>query len=219
MFIELIDLLRCPRDHEESWLVAAFEKMDGRFVVSGKLGCPVCAATYPIEDGTADLRDRATAMPRPSGAARSPQSTEALDSESSIRFAAMLGLTRPGMLIITTGDASALSHSLSELSRARIIALNPAAAVGEDEGVAAVLADERIPLAAASADGAVMGARHAIPVAEFARVLKTGGRLVAAADLPLGPQFRELARDATNVVAEKLGELITLNARRETHNA
>ena len=32
----MIDLLRCPREHEETWLVAAFNRMEGRFIVEGK---------------------------------------------------------------------------------------------------------------------------------------------------------------------------------------
>ena len=51
MFVELVDLLRCPRPHEDTWLVAAAEAMSGRHIVRGTLGCPVCEAEYPIRDG------------------------------------------------------------------------------------------------------------------------------------------------------------------------
>jgi hypothetical protein len=44
MHIEFIDLLRCPNPHEETWLVAALHRMDGRLVIDAKLGCPVCSA-------------------------------------------------------------------------------------------------------------------------------------------------------------------------------
>ena len=51
MFIELIDVLRCPNPHEESWLVLASRRIDGRDVMEGVLGCPVCAAEVPSADG------------------------------------------------------------------------------------------------------------------------------------------------------------------------
>ena len=55
MHIELIDLLRCPREHEETWLVAAFTRIQDRVVSEGRLGCPVCSAAYPIESGIANF--------------------------------------------------------------------------------------------------------------------------------------------------------------------
>ena len=44
MFVEIIDLLRCPNAHAESWLVAAAARTVGRHIVEGTLGCPVCEA-------------------------------------------------------------------------------------------------------------------------------------------------------------------------------
>ena len=41
MFIELIDTLRCPTPHDESWLVLAADRMAARHVVEGTVGCPV----------------------------------------------------------------------------------------------------------------------------------------------------------------------------------
>ena len=55
MFIELIDLLRCTKPHDETWLVAAFNTVSNRFVQEGKLGCPTCSAEYWIRDGVGDF--------------------------------------------------------------------------------------------------------------------------------------------------------------------
>ena len=41
--------------HEASWLVVSFARRDGRFIVEGTLGCPVCHRQYPIRDGVARL--------------------------------------------------------------------------------------------------------------------------------------------------------------------
>ena len=48
MFIELTDHLRCPADHDESFLVLLPLDLAGRDVVQGTLGCPVCQREYAI---------------------------------------------------------------------------------------------------------------------------------------------------------------------------
>ena len=64
MFVELIDALRCPRAHEDTWLVAAAAETRDRCVVHGSLGCPVCRATFPIAGGVARF-DQAPAPAAP----------------------------------------------------------------------------------------------------------------------------------------------------------
>jgi hypothetical protein len=51
VFIELTEILRCPNDHLESYMVAAPMTMDGRRIVRGVVGCPECQAEFPIVDG------------------------------------------------------------------------------------------------------------------------------------------------------------------------
>ena len=55
MFIEVTDLLRCPAEHDEAYLVLLPEVMEGREVTAGRLGCPVCHAEYPVREGVAEL--------------------------------------------------------------------------------------------------------------------------------------------------------------------
>jgi uncharacterized protein YbaR (Trm112 family) len=55
MFIELTDHLRCPAEHEESYLVLLPDRMEARSVRSGRLGCPACGRTYAVEEGVLDL--------------------------------------------------------------------------------------------------------------------------------------------------------------------
>src|ERR1041385_7775662 len=57
MFIELTDHLRCPSPHAEQFLVPLPGAMDGRRVVGGSLGCPVCGRVYGIAEGVADFGD------------------------------------------------------------------------------------------------------------------------------------------------------------------
>src|ERR1700738_4322089 len=84
MFIELVDALRCPTPHEESWRVASAARMEARHIVEGTLGCPVCRAAFPIHDGVVDFR-------RGSAGALPPAT--APDPEQAMRLAALLDLS------------------------------------------------------------------------------------------------------------------------------
>src|SRR5687768_1907806 len=94
MHIGFIDLLRCPNLHEDSWLVAAFYRMDGRVVVEGKLGCPVCGAEYFIREGTAVFGETP---------GQSQPSAVGADTDGTV-VAALLNLSRPGMLALLAGE-------------------------------------------------------------------------------------------------------------------
>jgi uncharacterized protein YbaR (Trm112 family) len=208
LYIELIDLLRCPREHEESWLVAAFHKMQDRFVIEGRLGCPVCSASYPVTGGVADLRDGQTGLPFPS------QTVAAIDfEEKAMRAAAMLGLVKPGSVAVLVGMNGDIAGNVSHISSTKVISLNPTSGQSvERENVAAVMFGSRFPLATASVDGVMLERGSPEPaVVESLRVLRTGGRLVADAGLSLSGSVRELARDEHYVVAESTGPLLTLS--------
>jgi uncharacterized protein YbaR (Trm112 family) len=203
MHIEFIDLLRCPNVHEESWLVAAFYRTEGRVVIEGKLGCPVCGAEYFVRDGVATFDDT---NPSPQSAAPD----ESVSDGSLV--AAMLDLSTPGMLALLAGEWARDAKAVSELTGARIIALNsPARALGSDD-VAEIRARPPIPLAAQSLNGIALDVRYSTPAVlhEATRLLRVGGRLLATASAELPPTFRELARDGGQVICEQLGELTHL---------
>jgi uncharacterized protein YbaR (Trm112 family) len=199
MFIELIDLLRCPREHEETWLVAAFSKMDGRFVTQGTLGCPVCNASYEIADGIARFSGEVSEAFAPS-----------VTSDAVMRTAALLNLTRPGSVAVLCGDEANAAEDVSELTQCRIIALNPSAGIEDLERVATVVSVDRIPLASASVDAIAIDACDSL-MTDAVRVLRPSGRLTARADAVLPRGLREIARDDHTVVAESVGELVRLS--------
>ncbi len=206
VFIELIDLLRCPRQHADTWLVAAFTTITDRFVVTGRLGCPICSANYTIMDRVADLRVNA------SPEVENMESRRGSDSEESVvRAAALLGLTKPNSVVVLAGATATMSQGVSDLGEARVIAVNPGLHISESERVAVILADSRFPLGPSSIDGIILDDTTASFASDAARVLRSGGRLVAPIGTNLPGGFRELARDDKQIVAESIGDLVRLS--------
>ena len=200
MYIELIDLLRCPRDHEETWLVAAFTKLSERYVEEGRLGCPVCNASYVIRHGVADF---GAALGEPGSAAGTTP-----DQDAAIHLAAFLNLARPGSTAILQGSHAALAGTVSEITQSRIIALDPAFKVDDTELIATIRSTRRIPLASSSVDAVALS--DSSYVNDVSRVLRQGGRLLTPVDVPLPAGVTELARDDRLVVAEAHGTVVSL---------
>jgi hypothetical protein len=147
------------------------------------------------------------------GANASFHTADADQSESdSTLIAALLDLSKPGMLALLAGGWAPNAQAVSELTGARIIALNsPRRSVGSDD-VAEIRAGSPVPLAAQSVNGIALDTAHATPamLTEAARLLRPRGRLLVRGEAELSPQFHELARDSTLVVAEFVGELVSL---------
>ena len=199
MHIELIDLLRCPKDHEETWLVASLSAVQDRFVIKAKLGCPICGASYTISNGVADLRIQP-------GHHSSPHA--AIESDDAVRIAALLNLTRPGAIAVLEGDHARLAQTVSDMTESRIIAINPSTTVEDSETVAVVLCDAKIPLASDSVIGVVC--ESPTIVQDLPRVLRNGGRALLPAESVIPAGLVEVTRDDRNVLAESVGEIVEL---------
>src|SRR4051812_25436996 len=106
MHSEFVDTLRCLSVHEESWLVVAADETQGRHVMRGLLGCPVCHARYPIERGIADFTN----------GARTPIALErdlsSPDGSAALKLAAMLDLTDSSGYVILVGEWARLGAAL-----------------------------------------------------------------------------------------------------------
>jgi uncharacterized protein YbaR (Trm112 family) len=192
MFIELIDLLRCTRPHEDSWLVAMFHEMRERDVVEGLLSCPVCEARYPIMGGVAwfDLE--------PGTAARMDVGADA----DGMRAAAYLNLVEPGVVLLE-GEWGGASEAVAALD-CTVITLNSAAGAGGAK-VSRIRANGTVPLARECLDGIASASASAALLEGGARALKVGARMIApvGAQLPVG--MAELARDEKWWVAAREG--------------
>jgi uncharacterized protein YbaR (Trm112 family) len=118
VFIELTDHLRCPAPHDESFLVLIPYEMDGRDVVQGMLGCPICRREYRIDRGEAvfELDGRSPTM----GKAPAENSVDAG------AVAAFLGLEGPGGYVALFGSAGRFATGLvDELPGVHFVLLNP----------------------------------------------------------------------------------------------
>ena len=109
MFIELVDALRCLEPHDETWLVAAASGMDGRHLVEGVLGCPICRREYAVRHSTAWFSTR-----QPDATDRT-LTTLAVDVDPAqvTRTAALLDLSQPGGIVVLGGSWAAYAAAVA----------------------------------------------------------------------------------------------------------
>jgi len=184
MFIPLVDILRCPNPHDDTWLVASIDRAEARDIVHGTLGCPKCLAEYPIRDGVVRFSDR---VPRPP--------LRAVREEDAIRLAAALDLTDARMTAVLQGEWGALAPVIRGVSPAQLLLVNPPEGIASGDGISIVLADAApVARAAASAAAFDAGAGTAM-IASLVGALRGGGRVVGPAQHAPPPGLTELARD------------------------
>ncbi|MBX3147423.1 MAG: hypothetical protein KF785_11715 [Gemmatimonadales bacterium] len=180
MFIELTDHLRCTEPHPEAFLVLLPDALEGRRVVSGVLGCPICNREVRIEGGVAAF-----------GAAPPVRSTS-LTAEA---VAALLGLDGPGGYVALLGAAGGLADALTALMPGiRWVLVNPPAGGGESPWTSVLHAD-RLPIKERSMRGVVVSADHGDPAwvdAALGAVLP-GNRAVVEAPVPVRAGAQVLA--------------------------
>ncbi|MBA3554735.1 MAG: hypothetical protein H0W29_08280 [Gemmatimonadales bacterium] len=168
MFIELTDHLRCPADHEERFMVLLPDRLEGRSVVEGQLGCPVCGRTFALKEGVLDV-----------GGGPGPGATvSALSPDALVAFA---GVNGPGGYLVLVGPpADRWLHVAGLLPGVGLVAVNPGQGTRDEPGVS-VLRGGRLPLKSRSMRGVVLGKGYAGEedwVREAARVVLPGLRVV-----------------------------------------
>jgi uncharacterized protein YbaR (Trm112 family) len=174
MFIELTDHLRCPADHEESYLVLLPDRMDGRTVREGRLGCPICGRTYAVAEGILDL----------GGGIPEPPAATLLEPEA---LTALVGLSGPGGYLVLVGRPADRSAEVSELNPGvGLVAVNPGTEV-EGGPTTSVIRSAMLPLKSRSMRGVVLGSPYGSDprwVAEAARVVLPGLRVAGEGAVP-----------------------------------
>jgi uncharacterized protein YbaR (Trm112 family) len=203
MFVELVDLLRCPRPHEDTWLVAASEATAGRHIVRGTLGCPVCEAEYPIRDGVVLFDADAAAANAPADAPL-PHWDDGERAAEAMRLAALLDLSTSGGTVVLGGTWQLCADALLDLADVRVLLVDPPRAPDMREEVSAVRGAV-LPIAPNAVRGIALDDRTATPdrVTAAAHALRPRGRLVAPVAAALPDSVTELARDARHWVAER----------------
>lgn len=215
MWIELVDLLRCPREHEDSWLVLSATRIVGRHVVEGTLGCHICGREYQLLDGVADLRDaegdpdalpttdagEPTIAPHaaPAGGEYAPA------AELATMLAAYANLADAGGCAAIGGSPqlSTAAEVIGELTGVAVLLVNPTEPL--PQGLSGIRCGHTLPISSNGLRALVLDAATAagLDLATACRRVRPGGRIVLPAGTRLPPGARELAHDSEWLVAER----------------
>jgi uncharacterized protein YbaR (Trm112 family) len=215
VFLEVTEILRCPRAHDESFVVCVAYAMDGRQVARGVIGCPVCQTEYPITDGAVDFTGvpayrRASAPDSSVGApvrrcAGTPSGTPSgtLTAEAAAAFLALEG---SGGYVLLAGSAARLARDLAALvPGVHLLSVNAPPDVERVPECSYVTCPDGFPIKTAQVRGVVLGADCVAEpwLAEGVRVLLHGLRYVVEDEHASPVGVAELARGAGLFVGEK----------------
>jgi uncharacterized protein YbaR (Trm112 family) len=190
MFTPLVDILRCPNAHDETWLVASIDRAEERDIVEGTLGCPICMAEYPIRAGIVHFADVAPPAPLP------------VREDDAVRLAAALDLTEARMTALLHGEWGALAPIARGLSPAQLLLVNPPAEIASGDGISIVRA-HAAPVARASVDAVAVDVSATDEMlASLVACLKGGGRMLGPIGVRVPEGLAELARDEEIWVAQ-----------------
>jgi uncharacterized protein YbaR (Trm112 family) len=203
VFIELAELLRCPAHVEETYCVLSSQEAAGRSVTRGIIGCPVCKAEYPIDNGTVKFG----VDPLLGSDSRSDDLTlEEMPDPEIVQ--ALLSLHGAGGYVVLVGSATRLSDRLAELAPGiQHIGVNPPPDVVESSTMSLLQATAEIPLRSSVARGAVIGREYAVEpwLTEAVRVLADQMRLLVADEGVVTAGVKRLAAERGLWVAVKTG--------------
>ena len=200
MFIELVDSLRCLTPHEETWLVAAASRMDGRHIVDGMLGCPICRREYAVRFGTAWFTAE---QPDSDGVHLTTEGTAS--DAGAMRAAALLGLSEPGGIVVLGGSWTSYGELVAELGASHVVLLNIEAGESSPQQVSSLVVDDRLPFGTGALRGVAVDGElaSAAMLSSAVALLRSRGRLVAPAHAAVPDGVEVLARDDVNWVAER----------------
>jgi hypothetical protein len=214
VFLELVDWLRCVAPQHASVddvpLIAAIERLEGRSIALGSLGCPACGARYAIRNFVVDFG----AGPVARAAVPAPeQRPDAEDEDAVLRAAALLDARSPGGFFVLGGEWGRIARALAISYDVTCLLFNPPPDVSPGDGVSIARVALGAPLAAGSARGMVAdGAIAGVPTlwTGSIRAVRGGGRIVAPASIPVPDSVTALARDDQWWVGERTPDLATL---------
>jgi len=183
MFIELTDILRCPAEHEEHFLVLLPDGVSDRQVESGQLGCLECGLVFPVKGGVAEFGP-------------APSDVRASDALTGPAMAALLGLGGPGGYVALVGGVAKDWASFSTaVEGVHVVAVDPPPGTPAGRGLS-VVRGGRLPVRSRQLRGVVLGPGFADDpawLADAVRTLLPGLRLVGEGATPSAPELEVLA--------------------------
>lgn len=207
MFLELSEVLVCPRCRPAQGLVVLADELEDRRLVEGHLGCPECERRFPVRHGvvrfdepTGDEGEEAAggdsrstgggpageAPGRRGGHPRPPEGSEgwpegADDETMATRVAALLGVTGGEGYLLLGPRLSDLAGAVSRRTGgAEVLALaRGAGPAGPEEGVSPFrgVAPAALPVVSGRLRGVALLAPGREEIREGGRLLAAGGRL------------------------------------------
>lgn len=233
MFLELSEAFVCPSCRPAQGLVVLVDRIEGRRVVEGRLGCPECELRVPIEEEVVRF-DRiggpggdVGGAPREAEAGReaagevggdaapcdaAPLLRDADDEEAATRLAALLGADDTSGYLLLGEGLERLAAGLARLaSEAEVLSLVRRPRSSEP-GVTRVVgaAGGGLPLFTGRLAGSALLSPGGTDAEEGIRVVRVGGRIVV---LAAGTGAEETA--AASPVSEVAREEGVLVLRRE----
>jgi uncharacterized protein YbaR (Trm112 family) len=168
MNLLLTDRLTCPRCAAGAGLILLADRVQGRRVLAGQLGCPHCRVRYPVVEGAADFAGTPAAE---------EGDAETAEAET---LAALLGVTEGPAMLLMLGGFEAVARSLAALipDTEVVVARAELAAPRDEDGVSMLRIAGKIPLYDGSMRGVVVARSALHLVAEAARVCALAARIV-----------------------------------------
>ncbi len=215
MLLELSEVFVCPRCRPVQGMVVMVDRLEGRRVLEGRLGCPSCDLRVPIRGGTLRF-DRARLPGEDEGSAagaerdagagpataatvsgrRLPELLREVDpGEAALRLAALAGAdAAEGYLLLGPGLAGLAAGVAARAPDAEVLALADDPEGEPEEGVARAVGIDpaALPLVTGRMAGAALSAPRAEELEEAVRVLGEDARLAVLAP---GPSCREILEE------------------------
>ncbi len=204
MRLELAERLVCPAPHDRTPLIVVAEATADRDLLRGTAGCMRCYREARIVQGSLEFAMPTSAADANASAEGAVDAgADAADVEALLeRLVVLLGISEPGMSVLLSAHYASAAPLLAARHDALVAVLDAAGAstlgVGHVRG-----AGDVVPFSDGTFAGAALGADVSqAQLHDAQRVVRVGGRLLAAVALPLPLGVRELARDATVWVGE-----------------
>jgi hypothetical protein len=181
MFIEIAELLKCPEEHEETFLVLATGAMKGRAIRYGTLGCPTCKREFFIVQEIAKFGEP-PGLPAPTAGMPDAEVVHAL-----------LGLASPGGYVVLLGSAAMLADDLAGRIGVHFICVNAPGDLAPATSRSLLEATDGLPLRPGVVRGVVVGGEYGSApwMAEAARVTLHGQRVVGLTETIQPPEELE----------------------------